>query len=66
MTNYRIRSNEIVAARLYGILAESYRRYAQHKINGNPINMMVPKGALISELLQEPNINDKSTLNPVI
>lgn len=66
MTNWRIRSNEIVADVLYGILAGAYVSYAKHKINGRPINLQVPKGALISKLQMEPNINDKSTLNPII
>ena len=66
MTNYRLRSNELVADRLYCMLADAYVNYCKHKINGKPINLVVPKGGLISALLQEPNINDKSTLNPVI
>lgn len=66
MTNWRIRANELVNAKLYGILAGAYVSYCKHKMNGKPVNMVVPKGKLISELQQEPNVNDKSTLNPVI
>jgi len=51
MTNYRLRSNEIIADRLYGLIADAYVNYAKHKINGKPINLVVPKGALISALL---------------
>lgn len=66
MTNWRIRSNELINDRLYGILADAYVSYCKHKINGKPVNLTIPKGILISKLQQEPNINDKSTLNPVI
>ena len=66
MTNYRIRSNEIVYDVMYGIIADAYVNYCKHKINGRPINLTIPKGILISKLQQLQNINDKSTLNPII
>jgi hypothetical protein len=34
-------------------------------MNGNPINLEIPKGALISALQADPNINDHSLLNPI-
>ena len=65
LTNYRVRSNEIVSDVLYKTIAESYLNYQKHKINGRPINLVVPKGELIKKLLAQPNVNDKSTLNPI-
>ena len=64
ITNYRVRSNEIVPATLYKVIADAYVNYARHRINGKPVNLNVPRGQLIKELLQMTNINDKSTLNP--
>ena len=66
LTNYRFRSNEIVNDVLYKIIAEAYVNYQKHKINGKPINLSVNKGQLIKELVELPNINGKSTLNPII
>lgn len=65
MTNYRVRGNELVSDVLYKILADSYRQYRLHKMNGRPTNLSIPRGALISELQGLPNVNDHSTLNPV-
>ena len=66
LTNYRVRSNELVADILYKIVADAYIKYQKHKMNGRPHNLIIPKNELIKRLLAEPNINDKSTLNPVL
>lgn len=66
MSNYRIRSNELIADIMYQIIADSYVNYQKHKLNGRPINLNIPRGLLIKKLLEQPNINDKSTLNPVL
>lgn len=65
-TNYRIRSNELVPAIMYKLIAEAYVSYEKHKLNGRPSNLSLPRGALIKKLFEQENINDKSTLNPVI
>ena len=65
LRTYRIRGNEVVNARLYKIIASAYVKYLEHHMNGNPINLEIPKGILISTLQQDPNVNDHSLLNPI-
>ena len=66
MSNYRIRSNEIVADVMYQTIADAYVNYQKHKLNGRPLNLSIPKGLLVSKLVQLQNVNDKSTLNPIL
>jgi len=64
--NFRIRGNEIVFAMMYQIIADAYVKYQRSKLNGRNIETLdIPRNILISKLLQEPNVNDHSTLNPV-
>jgi hypothetical protein len=65
LRTYRIRGNEVVNARLYKIIASAYVKYQEHHMNGNPINLEIPRGSLISTLQQDPNVNDHSLLNPI-
>lgn len=65
--NFRIRGNEIVYAMMYQMISDAYVSYQRAKINGRNItNLDIPREKLISKLLTEPNINDHSTLNPVL
>jgi len=65
--NFRIRGNEIVFAMMYQIIADSYVKYQRSKLNGRNIDTLdLPRNKLISDLLSEPNVNDHSTLNPVL
>lgn len=66
MTNYRVRSNELIADIMYQTIADAYVNYEKHRINGRPTNLAVPKGMLIKRILEQPNVNAKSILNPVI
>ena len=66
MTNYRVRGNELVADVMYAVIAKAYVAYCKHKINGRPTNLEIPKNALIRELMMEPNVNDKTVLNPTL
>lgn len=64
--NFRIRGNEIVYAMVYQVLADAYAKYQRAKINGKSVEVLdIPRNILISRLMQEPNVNDHSTLNPV-
>lgn len=65
-TNYRVRGNELIPAIMYQVIADSYVEYEKHRLNGRPSNLTVPKNLLIKKLLQQENINAKSTLNPVL
>jgi hypothetical protein len=64
--NYRVRGNEIVYGMMYAILAESYMKYQRAKMNGREGSLDIPRNMLVSKLLMEPNVNDHSTLNPVL
>jgi hypothetical protein len=65
--NYRIRGNEIVYAMMYYIVADAYLRYQRARLNGrDAASLDIPKNVLISKLSMEPNVNDHSTLNPVL
>ena len=65
LRNYRIRSNEVVYAMLYGILSETFVNYQKHRMNGRPLNLSIQRNKLISNLITLNTINDHSTLNPI-
>ena len=65
LTNYRIRSNEIIADCLYSVLADAFVNYQRHLQNGRPINLKIGKRDLITKIIEQTNVNDNSTLNPV-
>lgn len=60
---YRIRSNEIVPAILYYIIAENY---IQVRNSGGKKKLSVPKDALIKKILELQTVEDYSTLNPIV
>jgi len=67
VTNYRVRGNEIVYAMMYQIMAEAYLKFQRAKLNGRGQAVLdIPRNKLVSKLLMEPNVNDHSTLNPVL
>lgn len=66
VSNYRIRSNELICDCLYGIIADAYVSYQRHRLNGKPTNLKIDRRELIKRLLAQENVNDKSTLNPTI
>lgn len=66
MSNYRIRSNELIPALMYSVISDAYVNYEKHRINGRPMNISVPKNALIKKLMEQPNVNSKSTLSPIL
>ena len=66
MTNYRVRSNELIPALMYKKIASAYVGYEKHRLNGRPMNINLGKNDLFKEILQQPNINGRTVLNPVI
>jgi hypothetical protein len=65
--NYRIRGNEVVFAKMYQIIADAYRKYQNYKMNGGRVDSLdIPRDALVRGLLDEQNVNEHSTLNPVL
>jgi hypothetical protein len=65
--NYRIRGNEVVFAIMYQLIADAYVNYQNAKLNGRTVsNLDLPRDALIKRLMSERNIQEHSTLNPVL
>ena len=65
MSLYRIRSNEIVNAIAYGVLARAYAEYRSTANNPNPVKMSVPRDAVLKEINECPIIQDYSCINPI-
>ena len=66
LRNYRIRGNEVVAAATYKIIAEAYRDFQNHKLNGRAQNISLNSSDVIKMLMKQPNINTSSSLNPIL
>ena len=65
--NFRVRGNEIVNAMMYQLISDAYVKYQRGKLNGRNVETLdIPRNKLVSKLLMEPNVNDHSTLNPVL
>lgn len=65
MNLYRIRSNEMVNALLYQILARAYAAYKNTSNSSNPVKVSVPQDILTKELLELPLVEDYSIINPI-
>jgi len=66
MSNYRLRSNEIVNAYLYKIIADQYSIYRNSANSTNPVKVTVPRDKLLKELSQSPLIENSDFLNPAL
>lgn len=66
MNNFRVRSNEMINAMLYKIVANAYSKYKRTAKNRSPQKISVPQSVLITELLTSQSVEDYSTLNPVL
>ena len=66
LSNYRIRSNEIINVYLYMIMADAYALYKDTANASTPIKMTVPQDKLMKELLSSVLVEDKNILNPAI
>lgn len=65
MNNFRIRSNELVNAHLYQLLANAYEKYRSTADNKNPIKFSVKQNALINSIFASEILEESSTLNPI-
>lgn len=65
MSNYRIRSNEMINGYLYKVLSRAYSTHKNTSRNNNPRPFSVPRNEVIKNILESPIIEDYSTLNPV-
>lgn len=66
MSLYRLRNNEMVNVVLYQNLADAYSRYRTTVGNKHPEKMTIPRDAVIKDLVMLKNVEDFSTLNPIL
>ena len=66
MNLYRVRSNEIVNALLYKVVADAYISYKLTANNNNPVKISVPPDIVTKNILMLQTVEDYSTLNPIV
>lgn len=66
MNNFRVRSNEMVNAMLYKIVANAFSKYKRTAHNKTPIKISVPPTALLKEIVTSQSVEDYSILNPIV
>jgi hypothetical protein len=67
MENYRLRGAEQVNAILYKSMADAFRKYKDARRGGNTdVNISVKKDEVVKSILDQPNVNEYSILNPFI
>ena len=65
MTNFRIRSNELVNVHLYQILTTAYEAYRNTADNKNPQKFSIKQNELINSIFDSQILEEYSTLNPI-
>ena len=65
LKNYRIRTNELLNAHLYKLLAKSYERYRATADNNEPAKFSIKKDDLITDIFGSQIFEEYSTLNPI-
>jgi len=66
MSNYRVRSNELINAYLYKAIADAYGSYRATANNNNPVKISIPQDAITKKLLMSQTVEDYSILNPIV
>lgn len=65
MTNFRIRSNELVNVHLYQLLTTAYESYRNTADNRTPQKFSIKQNALINSIFDSQILEEYSTLNPI-
>lgn len=65
MTNFRIRSNELVNVHLYQLLTTAYEAYRNTADNKTPQKFSIKQNALINSIFDSQILEEYSTLNPI-
>ena len=65
MTNFRIRSNELVNVHLYQILTTAYEAYRNTADNKNPQKFTIKQNELLNSIFDSQILEEYSTLNPI-
>lgn len=65
LSNYRIRSNELLNAHIYKVLSKAYEKYRLTADSNNPTKMSIKKNAIINDIYDSQLLEEYSTLNPI-
>lgn len=65
MNEYRIRSNELINAHLYKVLAKAYERYRITADYPKPTKMSIKRNAVLNDMFDSQLFEEYSTLNPI-
>jgi hypothetical protein len=66
MSQYRVRSNEVINGLLYKAIADAYGMYRISANNNNPKKISIPQDLILKRVLSLNTIEDYSILNPIV
>ena len=65
LSSNRYRTNEVVAAHFYIVMARAYKDYAMQNKHGRQVPMVIPQNAVIDSILQQNTTSDLSVFQPL-
>ena len=65
LSTNRYRTNEVVAAQFYRVMASSYKDYALQNKRGRNVKMFIPQNAVVDLILQQNTTSDLSIFQPL-
>ena len=65
LSTNRYRTNEVVAAQFYRVMASSYKDYALQNKRGRNVKMFIPQNAVLDLILQQNTTSDLSIFQPL-
>ena len=65
LSSNRYRTNEVVAAQFYRVMANSYKDYSLQNKRGRKVSMVIPQNGVIDLILQQNNTSDLSVFQPL-
>ena len=65
LSSNRYRTNEVVAAHFYIVMARAYKDYAMQNKHGRQVPMTIPQNAVIDSILQQNTTSDLSIFQPL-
>ena len=65
LSSNRYRTNEVVAAHFYIVMARAYKDYAMQNKHGRQVPMVIPINAVLDSILQQNTTSDLSVFQPL-
>lgn len=65
LSSNRYRTNEVVAAHFYIVMARAYKDYAMQNKHGRQVPMVIPINAVLDSILQQNTTSDLSIFQPL-